>query len=190
MDQPPADGAYGAAAPVTVSFHAGQTGQWKVVSQSAWIGDDLPRASHIAIGPAARDTAWSLTGFTSNLRYTTRDERATLDQRSAPLGRANAPLAALIPIRKSQAWWALAQDERRAIYDRSAHTATGLRYLPKIARRLHHCRDLGQPFDFLTWFEFAPEASGAFDELLASLRQSEEWDYVIREVDIRLLRDD
>src|SRR2546428_7160638 len=29
-------------------------------------------------------------------------------------------------------------------------------YLPAIARRLYHCRDLGEPFDFLTWFEYAP----------------------------------
>jgi hypothetical protein len=30
------------------------------------------------------------------------------------------------------------------------HDKTGLRYLPEVARRLHHSRDLGEPFDFLT----------------------------------------
>ena len=50
------------------------------------------------------------------------------------------------------------------------------------------CRDLGgaEPFDFVTWFEFAPADTGAFNELLAALRASPEWQYVDREVDIRL----
>ncbi len=32
-----------------------------------------------------------------------------------------------------------------------------MRYLLAVARRLYHCRDLGEPFDFLTWFEYAPQ---------------------------------
>jgi len=97
--------------------------------------------------------------------------------------------AVLIPIRKSAQWWALAQDERRAIYEeRSRHTSIGIEYLPRIARRLHHSRDLGEPFDFLTWFEFAPEHEDAFDELLRRLRDSEEWRFVEREVEVRLQR--
>jgi hypothetical protein len=80
----------------------------------------------------------------------------------------------------------MAQDERRAVYEeRSRHTTIGLEYLPRIARRLHHSRDLGEPFDFLTWFEFAPEHEVVFDELLARLRDSEEWTYVDRDIDIR-----
>ena len=62
-------------------------------------------------------------------------------------------------------------------------------YLPAIARRLHHCRDLdNQPFDFLTWFEFAPGHKADFDKLLARLRATREWTYVEREVDIRIER--
>ena len=92
-------------------------------------------------------------------------------------------------MRKSDAWWALAQDERRAIFaERSRHIAIGLEYLPAVARRLHHARDLGEPFDFLTWFEYPPEASSHFEELVARLRETEEWRYVEREVDIRLTR--
>ena len=95
----------------------------------------------------------------------------------------------MIPIRKTDAWWALAQDERRAIFeDRSRHIGFGLEYLPAVARRLHHCRDLGEPFDFLTWFEYGPQDAGAFDELVRRLRQTEEWRYVDREIDIRLTR--
>ena len=33
----------------------------------------------------------------------------------------------------------------------------GLDYLPGVARKLYHSRDLGEEFDFLTWFEFEPE---------------------------------
>jgi len=53
---------------------------------------------------------------------------------------------------------------------------------------LHHSRELGEPFDFLTWFEYAPEYSESFEELVRRLRDTEEWRYVVREVDIRLTR--
>ena len=108
------------------------------------------------------------------------------------LGRPEATHAALIPLRKNAAWWALTQDERRKIFEeQSHHNQIGMRYLPAIARRLHHCRDLSEnePFDFLTWFEFAPAHAGDFDQLLAALRASEEWRYIEREVEIRLVRE-
>ncbi len=83
----------------------------------------------------------------------------------------------------------LPQDERRAIFeDRSHHIARSVPYLPRIARRLHHSRDLGEPFDFITWFEFAPRDAAAFDELAGMMRATEEWTYVEREVEIRLTR--
>ena len=105
------------------------------------------------------------------------------------MDRPEATCAALIPITKTPGWWALTQDERREIFEaRSSHIAVGMRYLPAIARRLHHSRDVGEPFDFLTWFEFAPSDTAAFDDLLATLRATAEWNYVEREVDIRLTR--
>jgi hypothetical protein len=83
----------------------------------------------------------------------------------------------------------MAQDERRAILEeRSAHIATGRRYLPAIARRLYQSRDLGEPFDFVTWFEYAPADAEMFEDLTSQLRRTEEWQYVEREVDIRLQR--
>lgn len=179
---------YGVSPPVMVTFSAGSSGDWRVLNQSVCLGEALPSASHIAMGDSTAGSLWSLTGFTSNLRYTSRDERTALDARSAATGRAEARLAALIPIRKSPSWWAMPQDERHAVYSRSAHAAIGLAYLPAIARRLLHSRDLGQPFDFLTWFEYAPENAPAFDDLLHRLRATEEWHYVEREVDIRLMR--
>ena len=103
--------------------------------------------------------------------------------------RPEATCAALIPIRKSAAWWELAQDERREILEtNSKHIAVGLKYLPAIARRLHHSRELGEEFDFLTWFEYAPEKANEFDELVKTLRETEEWNYVEREIDIRVQR--
>jgi chlorite dismutase len=140
-------------------------------------------------GAPSFDAKWALRGVTSNLRYTNRAEAESLGARQEGLGRPQATRAALIPIRKSDAWWTLAQDERRAIFEEhSCHIATGLEYLPAIARRLYHCRELGEAFDFLTWFEYAPEHEGAFEELVGALRASEEWRYVEREVDIRLTR--
>jgi chlorite dismutase len=107
----------------------------------------------------------------------------------AGLGRPEATCAALIPIRKTEAWWALTQDERRSILvGRWQHILMGLAYLPVIARKLYHCRDLGEPFDFLTWFEHAPADADAFNELVASLCKTEEWKYVDWEVYIRLVK--
>ncbi len=57
-----------------------------------------------------------------------------------------------------------------------------------MARRLYHGRDLGEPFDLLTWFEYAPQRAPAFEELVARLRQTREWEFVEREVDLRLNR--
>ena len=124
-------------------------------------------------------------------------QRAIRDARGArgPAGRA-ARFGALRehprrphPVRKSAAWWDLAQDERRQILEeRSRHVSLGLRYLPAIARRLYHSRDMGEPFDFLTWFEYAKDDAKRFEELVAELRRSPEWEFVEREVDVRLAR--
>jgi hypothetical protein len=133
---------------------------------------------------------WVLRGAVSHERYVTRAEHERLAATQSPLGRPEATRAALIPITKSPQWWSLAQDDRRAIFEeQSHHIATSLPYLPAIARRLHHGRDLGEPFDFLTWFEYAPEHADAFEQLVTVLRASPEWRYVVREVDLRLTRE-
>ena len=82
-----------------------------------------------------------------------------------------------------------AQDQRRTILEeQSRHIGIGLEYLPAVARRLHHSRELDEPFDFLTWFEYAPEHSTAFEELVRLATRDERMEYVDREVDIRLSR--
>lgn len=177
-------------------FVAGESGAWRITDIREIAGAGLATASHLSIHPGAMpdprpDQAWCLRGITSNERYAERSEKNALLQVQPPLGRGDSTRAVLIPIRKTAAWWLLTQDERRQIFEpQSKHTEIGLRYLPAIARRLHHCRDFGEqePFDFLTWFEFAPEDQPAFDQLLAALRASMEWNYVEREVEVRVSR--
>ena len=175
-------------------FVGGARGPWRVTGMRTLAGSGLASVERVNVvqsnAPAdSVDASWVLHGFTSNIRYATAREIVDLNGRGNVLGRPQATCAALIPIKKSAAWWSLAQDERRAIFEEtSRHTAIGLEFIPDIARRLHHCRDLGGEFDFLTWFEFAPEHAGRFDELLGLLRATREWDYVEREVEIRLER--
>ncbi len=177
------------------SFIGGSTGPWLVDSMQCVIGEPMSTASRLSIvaGPAAPlpGESWTLRGITSNERYVVREEKVALVSKQEGLSREASTRAALIPIRKNAAWWALPQDERREVFEaQSRHIAIGLKYLPAVARRLHHCRDLGpdEPFDFLTWFEYAPSDSAAFEELVQALRASPEWAYVDREVDIRLTR--
>lgn len=177
--------------PITLTRFLGtNTGQWRITSIKAVCGAGLPQAQFLNIDGDAepRSIAWTIRGAASNLRYTTASERMTLMAKQEGLGRAASIRAALIPIRKSEKWWAMAQDERRAVYERGAHLPIGLDYLPGVARKLYHSRDHGEPFDFLTWFEFAPEEEPAFDQMLARLRSCAEWEFVDREVDIRLSR--
>lgn len=175
------------------TFSAGGAGPWVVERMDALCGEGLALAERLQIGEGPEsqegqpDAVWALRGVAGHLRYTLKAEAQALTAKKAALGRPESRCAALIPIRKNEAWWALAQDERREIYEeRSKHTSIGMEYLPQIARRLHHSRDLGEPFDFLTWFEYAPEHEAAFDDLLERLRSREEWTYVDREIDIRL----
>src|SRR5262249_341615 len=178
------------------TFVGGTRGIWSVLTCKAVIGDPLPWAEKLDVvpGPVAlppEGARWLLRGVTSNVRSVTAAEKSLLGAKQVDLGRPEATRAALIPIRKKSAWWDLPQDERRKIFeDRSHHVKTGAAYLPAIARRLHHCRDLGdnEPFDFLTWFDYAPEHAQAFEDLVAELRATEEWTFVEREVDIRLAR--
>ena len=62
----------------------------------------------------------------------------------------------------------------------------GLVLIPAVARQLYHSRDQGEPFDFVTWFEFGQADTQAFDDLVGLLRATREWEFVDREVDIRL----
>lgn len=58
-------------------------------------------------------SAGPLIGCTQHLLYTHQQERRELSAISAP---ESGPTAVLIPIRKSETWWALAQDEREQLF--------------------------------------------------------------------------
>jgi chlorite dismutase len=180
--------------PLPVTFVGGDRGRWAIEQVTTLAGPELPTASSVDVVEggaegAESSAAWILRGVAGHERYLTRTEHDALAGVQEPLGRPAATRAALIPIRKSEAWWSLAQDERRSIFEeRSHHVTIGLDHLPAVARRLHHSRDLGEPFDFLTWFEFSPQAAAGFDDLLRRLRATEEWKYVDREIEIRLAR--
>jgi chlorite dismutase len=175
------------------SFAGGGSGAWRIRRQTTIVGDELPRVQRLRVydGDDPDSSAdWILRGITSNERYVERAEKTQLMANEKPLDSPEATYAALIPICKSAAWWALTQDERRAVFeDQSHHIRIGLKHL-SVGRRLHHCRDISdaEPFDFLTWFEYAPSYEPAFDDLVAELRATQEWRFVDREIDIRLER--
>ena len=142
-------------------------------------GETLPLTARLRVanGEGCGDgSAYCLRGVVSNDRYVTRAEKDELLSVQEPIGRESACRGALIPIKKSDAWWSLPQDTRRAIFEeQSGHIALGKRVLPNVARRLHHCRDLdgGAPFDFLTWFDLSRADEPLFDDLLGALRATE-----------------
>ncbi|MEN6585287.1 MAG: chlorite dismutase family protein, partial [Sulfuricella sp.] len=180
------------------TFVGGNAGVWRIVKIETIVGEALPAAARVDVIPAQdaglppHDAKWVLHGITSNERYEMHGEKEQILAKQPELGRSEAVCAAFIPIRKNATWWSLHQDERQKIFEeQSRHARIGLQYLPAIARRLHHCRDLGEPepFDFLTWFEFAPADEPAFNKLVTELRASPEWQYVEREIDIRLVRE-
>ncbi len=181
-----------------VSFVGGDVGEWLVTMCCAVMGEPLKPVNRIAIhsdgGAVSLTTGsqWILRGVTSNERYATRIEKEQLIAKQVAIGRVEANRAALIPIRKNADWWSMTQDERRAIFEeQSHHTAIGLKYLPGIARRLHHCRDLdtAAPFDFITLFDYCDADATAFEDLVSALRETEEWKYVDREFDVRMIRE-
>jgi hypothetical protein len=178
----------------SVVLRAGAEGSWTITRLMRVIGEPLPAAPRLDIIPGLLDerkasAAWTLRGAIGNEGITEQDDRDRLNAISPPLGRPEATRAALIPIRKSAAWWSLSLDARRTIFETKSHHLTASRPLvTRVARRLYRGRELGEPFDFLTWFEFAPEDERAFDELVMFLRATDEWRYVEREVDIRLTR--
>lgn len=150
--------------PRLFTFVGGEKGPWKVVRFKPIIGEPLPETRFVDIfnhglTEMPEGASWILRGVTSNERYVHHDENQKLTNQQTGLGRPAATHAALIPIRKNGQWWSLTQDERRAIFEeRSRHTATGLKYLPSIARRLHHCRDLelSEPFDLCVFVTRSP----------------------------------
>src|SRR5258708_3525815 len=109
------------------SFIGGSEGPWQVERVASIKGESLAKPDRVrivnALAPDSQaNTIWTLRGVTSNQRYTTRKENKSLIAVQPGLNRPEATCAALIPIRKSAEWWALSQDDRRAIFeDQSKH---------------------------------------------------------------------
>jgi len=170
-------------------------GDWRITNVVNHSGAGLRPASHISIanGPLSRipvGTSWVLRGVVNNTRYVTREDRCDGAICQTKAFSDEMPCAALIAIRKSDAWWNLTRSDRRDIVEeRSRRITDGFALFPAIARRFQYSRDLGEPFDFVTWFEYDPSDVSIFDELVNVLRTSEEWNYVEREIEFRLLRD-
>src|SRR6266576_866084 len=116
--------------PCSRSSEAARAGGWRVTSLLAVKGEPLTPAPGISVAHSESitspllpsRTSWRLAGVATHLRYVERTEKAQLEKAQAPLGRPEASCAALIPIRKSQAWWEMTQNERRRIFeDKSRH---------------------------------------------------------------------
>src|ERR1700758_113714 len=107
------------------TFRGGHSGGWRITSISPVAGEPLPFVPALSVtGSEAVSlplvpsrNAWRLVGAESTLRYTERAEKEQLTAVQAELGRPEATYAALIPIRKSEAWWELTQEERREIFE-------------------------------------------------------------------------
>ncbi len=167
-----------ASEPLPVAFVAGFDGRWMLEGMSAPVGDPLPPAARLAVveGPEAEtaDGRWVLRGVVSG-----QGEDARADQ--LPLGRPEARCAVLLAVRMTPEWWERAEEDRRAL------SAT-IEHGPAISRRIHRALDRDAPFDVLTWFEFPPDQQPEVNDMLTGLRESHEWPFVERAVQIRLIR--
>ena len=185
----------GQPAEVLLNYIGGTTGSWRVNSVTTHSGAPLKSVTHVEIvkgrvGRPSAGSSWVLRGVVRNTRFVTREERPILESRYLKQGPVETTCAALIPIRKSAAWWNLEHDEQQEIIDaRSRQLGTITRFLPAIARRFLYGRDLGEPFDMVTWFEYSSRDQSIFDDLAGALRSSMEWQYIERDVDIRLVKE-
>src|SRR5688500_18722679 len=120
--------------PLLVSFLGGEHGAWRVERVETIAGERLDVVASVSVvegnfSPAMIAASWTLRGVTSHHRYTERAELDALRAVQAGLGRPEATRAALIPIRKNNAWWQLPQDERRAIFEaRSRHISGTMKF--------------------------------------------------------------
>ncbi len=173
-------------------YVGGATGSWRVDQIETFSGPDLTPVSHLEIlggrlGRVPQGTAWVLPAVVSSTRYITREDPRPAESSRSPVPESREPSAALVLIRKSDEWWNLAGATRQDIIEaRSRQVDARLRMLPAIARRFTLHRDGSDAFDFLTWFEFDAQDSALINDLARAIRATDEWNYVEREIEIRL----
>jgi hypothetical protein len=149
-------------------------------------------AARLTMPTEARTPTLLLQGVPQHPQYMSRVQRDKV--KSIPeLAPSKDTIAVVIPMRKSDAWWALAHDERSVHFEKmegkKGHTAVGVSYLDRIHRKLYHTRYAVETrdHDFITYFEFDRAQTDDFKRLLAALRDTEqnpEWKYVDREYEI------
>jgi len=133
-------------------------------------------------------------GVTRELNYTNAETLKRLKVAAPKRGDGkNQPNAVVLPISKTNAWWALPLDKREDYFNRHpeifgkkqiGHNAIGFMYIGKIFRKLYHSRFIDGQQDFITYFEFSNNDSKAYKKLLDGLRDrtaNPEWEYVQEE---------
>lgn len=175
------------------SYVGGSSGAWTVTELTSRRGRLLEPVTHVDIiqGPPTRlpqGASWILSGIVRQTRYVSLEETLT-GNRFGRSTNQEPTCAALIPILHSAEWWELGDATRQQMVGMNSRAATrGLSSLSAMIYRWQHGQDLSKQFDSVTWFEYEPRDSNAFEELLRDLRGSVEWKYVDRECDIRLVR--
>lgn len=181
---------WGRPAETCYNYVGGTSGNWEITDLNTYRGQALTPVTHIDIinGRMERTpagAAWVFSGYVQNTRYVTREELLPPGSRRSFNSRPPRTCAALIALRRSEEWWQLGDAARREIQQTQL---AGLRYLTAMVRRWRHRLDMSDQFDCVTWFEYEPQDSSAFEDLLADWRASEEWKYINRECDIRLIQ--
>lgn len=184
------DLAWGRPAETCYNYVGGSSGSWELTDLTTYRGPALTPVTHLDIinGRMDRpplDAAWVFSSYVQNTRYVTREEPQSAGSRRSFNSPPPRTSAALIALRRSEEWWQLGDAARREI---QRTQMVGLGYLTAMIRRWRHRLDMSERFDCVTWFEYEPRDSGAFEDLLADWRASEEWKYVDRECDIRLVQ--
>ncbi len=121
------------------TFVGGTAGRWGVERMQVIAGQALPAVPRVSIfegnqAATLESSIWLLRGVTSYERYLHKMERSALVVQQVELGRLVATSAALIPIKKSTAWWELAQDELIRLESCSMTVHGKLRPKPWIGR--------------------------------------------------------
>ena len=92
------------------TFNGSDNGVFEILSQSTYRGAPLPFARRLDVlnhlPGEASSPQFSLIGVVSNERYVTLEEKKDLLTTQQAIGRPQNRLGAVIPIKKSSAWWA------------------------------------------------------------------------------------
>lgn len=151
--------------PRHLAFVGGHDGPWRIDGITAWRGDPLPPAAHLAVvdapaGDAGAGATWALRGTVV-----------------APAGEGSPEgtgtrFAALIALRTGG-------DDR---------VADALAGLPATVGHVVDADGDDEPFDLLGWYELTAAGLDGFSRGLVELRQSDRWVAVEREVEVRAVR--